>query len=157
MKPKVNEMKPDPPTETTGGTMVLFGGTVSMLPEELQEMGLAGKVEVREVPGVVPDWKPVQKGDFLFGRCVDIREVETRFSKRGPDGVLTNPGLCAVFETSVPGGFRTVWLGADLRIKLANALDKVYTITFVATKDTGKGNPLKIYQVMEVIPKLSNG
>ena len=144
MAKEKEQPKQEPNSDTA---MVLFGESVQMLPKELEAMGLAGKVIAREIPGVVPDWKPVSKGDLLLGRCVDVREVETRFTKA--TGIM---GSCAVFETVIPGGFRTVWLGADLKIKLRDSVGKVYSIMFDGTMSSNKGQDMKLYRVMEVIP-----
>ncbi len=148
-----DKQKPAPPPENDESkSLILFGENITMLPKQLEEMGLAGKVEVREIPGVAPDWKPVNPGDFILGRCVDIREVDTRFTKTDGNGNKTNVGHCAVFETAIPGGFRTVWLGADLRIKIKNAIGAVFSIEYIGSQDIGKGNPMKQYRVCEVLP-----
>lgn len=123
--------------------LVLFGENVTMLPQQLEEMGLAGKVTAREIPGVAPSWKPVNNGDFLLGRCVDMREGLGRFKS-----------TAMIFDTAVPGGFRTVWLGADLKIKLKNAVGRVYSIEYNGTLDLGRPGqqPVKQYRVCEVLP-----
>ena len=120
---------------------------MTMLPKELEDMGLAGKVMVREIPGFVPAWKPVNKGDFLLGRCVDYREVETKFTK-----TTGRMGKQLIFDTAVPGGFRMVWLGADLGMKLREAVGRVYSVTFDGEQEFPGRQPMKLYRVFEVVP-----
>lgn len=120
---------------------VLFGH-LQMLPKELEEMGLGSKIEgVEEIPGIAPSWKPVKKGDFLLGKCVDIRP-----------GIGKYESTALVFRTAVPGGFRTVWLGADLKIKMREPLNRVYSIYFDGTVDVGKSSEMKSYRVYEILP-----
>lgn len=123
--------------------LTIFGSEQTMLPEELAKMGLGEQVEVQEIPGVTPSWKPVNKGDFLLGRVVDVRENLGKFGS-----------TAVVFHTAVPGGFRTVWLGADLKVKMRNALGKVYSIHFDGMMELAGRQPMKVYRVYEVMPKV---
>lgn len=133
-------------------SIVLFGGESQMLPSELEELGLTGQIEAREIPGVPPNWKAVNPGDFLLGRCVAARDMTF---DEGKPSVRTATVL--LFETAVPGGFRSVWLGADLRLKLNDPVGKVYQIYFegtsTPTERSRKLNPMKTFRVMEIIPK----
>lgn len=127
---------------------VLMGAPLEMLPDELEAMGLGETIAAEEIPGVSPTWEPATKGDFLLGRCVDVRSlVIPKVST--PE----NPSVVAVFNTAIPGGYRSVWLGADLRIKLNNPVGRVYSIHYDGVQDTGKPSPMKMYRVYEVRPK----
>jgi hypothetical protein len=136
--------------------VVLFGGDVRVLPQELEELGLGGKVEALEIPGVPPTWKPTVKGDFLLGRCVDAREKVFVEEVNGVRTERKAPVL--VFETAVPGGFRSVWLGADLRLKLNDPVGQVFQIyyegTSMPTERSRKLNPMKTFRVIKILPKL---
>ena len=135
--------------------LVLFGGTMQMLPKELEELGLAGKVVAREIPGVPPNWKPVQPGDYLLGRVVAEREMEFQNSRGPGQAPEIRIAKVLVFDTAVPGGFRSVWLGADLRIKLQNPVGKVFQINFQGEVNVGRNaklNSMKSYQVFEIQP-----
>jgi hypothetical protein len=155
-KPKIDPPPTPAPVPEPDQALVLFGGVMNMLPKELEEMGLAGKVHAREIPGVPPNWKPVQIGDFLLGRVVAEREME--FPRIDPvtQTVITRKAKVLVFDTAVPGGFRSVWLGADLRIKMQNALGRVYSIYYdgetTPSKNSQSLHPMKSYRVFEVIP-----
>jgi hypothetical protein len=147
------EPKPQPQPENA---LVLFGGTMRMLPKELEEMGLTGKITVREIPGVPQNWKPVNVGDFLLGRVVAEREMEFQDSQGPGQPPRIRTAKVLVFDTAVPGGFRSVWLGADLRIKLQNAEGKVYQITYQGEVNVGRNarlNAMRSYQVFEIQPK----
>lgn len=141
----------DSQSKITTNALVLFGGAVRMLPAELDNLGLTGKVQTREIPGVPPSWKPVNPGDFLLGRCVDRREqtFDAGTPKERKSTVL-------IFDTPIPGGFRSVWLGADLRLKLHDPIGKVYQIRFegltTPNLTSQKLNPMKTFTVYEVMP-----
>jgi hypothetical protein len=143
--------EPEQPKAELETALVLFG-ELRVLPAELEELGLAGKVETREIPGVPPNWKPANAGDFLLGRCVDRREQ--RFDMGKPDERVAT---VLVFDTAIPGGFRSVWLGADLKLKLHDPVGKVYQIFFegtsTPTEKSRRLNPMKTYRVMEILPK----
>lgn len=146
-KPK----QPDPQA-LPDQALVLFGGVMKMLPAELEAMGLAGKIQAREIPGVPMNWKPVNESDFLLGRCVDKRNMT--FDAGTPK---ERKATVLVFDTAVPGGFRSVWLGADLRIKIGNdPVGKVYSIYYDGEKTINdisrKLNPMKSYRVFEIQP-----
>jgi hypothetical protein len=154
MSKKQPDPKPAPaPTQPTDA-LVIFGGRMNMLPKELEELGLAGKIQAQEIPGIAQAWKPVQAGDYLLGRCVQEREVS--FPQIDPDGTRHDRiRKVLVFDTAVPGGFRSVWLGADLRIKLSDPIGKVYQITFQGDVNVGRNaklNAMKSYQVFEIQP-----
>ena len=140
------ETKNSPPSTSEAETaMTLFGKQLEMMPTELEEMGLGAVSTVKEVPGISPTWKPAKAGDFLIGRVVQVRENVGKFSS-----------TALVLETAVPGGFRTVWLGADLKIKMGSIdpLDKVYAIYYDGTMEfPGSKQPMKVYRVYEVRPK----
>ena len=152
-KSKPGEPSPTPEPEPTDA-LVLFGGKMNMLPKELEALGLAGKVQVREIPGIAPAWKPVGAGDYLLGIAVQEREVSfPAVNADGSRGERIRKVL--VFDTAVPGGFRSVWLGADLRIKMQNPVGKVYQITYQGEVNVGRNanlNAMKSYQVFEVQP-----
>lgn len=138
-----------PETAPKTDAVVLFGGRMTMLPKELEQMGLAGKVTVQEIPGVPPNWKPAVPNDYLLGKCVAVREKE--FDTGTPRQRIAH---VAVFDTAIPGGFRSVWLGADLKIKLTNPVGKVYQIVYTGDVDVHSGlNPMKAYTVYEIEPK----
>ena len=135
--------------------LVLFGGVQTMLPAVLQELGLAGKVTAQEIPGVPPTWKPAQVNDYLLGRCVAERDVEFSSVNQQTKVVETRTRRVLIFDTAVPGGFRGVWLGADLRLKLQDAIGKVYQITYTGEQNVGRNaklNAMKSYQVFEIQP-----
>lgn len=135
--------------------LVLFGGSMKMLPKELEELGLAGKIEAREIPGICPTWKPVNMGDYMLGRCVSERDVEFPLIDAKTKQVTSRVRTVLVFDTAVPGGFRSVWLGADLRIKMQEPIGKVYQISYQGEVAVGRNanlNPMKSYQVFEIQP-----
>jgi hypothetical protein len=148
-KPKPDYEPSTRPREET--SVVLFGGEMRMLPAELEELGLSGVVQTREIPGVPPTWKPLESGEYLLGRCVDMRQQ--RFDIGTPKERTANVLL---FDTAVPGGFRSVWLGADLQLKLRDPIGKVYQIYYEGetrpTETSRKLNPMKTYRVMEIVP-----
>jgi hypothetical protein len=150
-KPKPNEVPP-PESNAEETAIVLFGGETRMLPAELEELGLGAHIQTREIPGVPPNWKPASAGDFLLGRCVDIRD--RKFDIGTPK---ERTATVALFDTAVPGGFRSVWLGADLRLKLNNPVGKVYQIYYEGETRPSRAsqqlNPMKTFRVMEVLPK----
>jgi hypothetical protein len=149
-QPPEPQPKPEPQASHPTDALVLFGGTMRMLPKELEEMGLAGKITIHEIPGVPPNWKPAMPGDFLLGRAIQEREVEFTQS----DGTKRVRRVL-VFDTAVPGGFRSVWLGADLRIKMQDSIGKVYQITYQGEVNVGRNaklNAMKSYQVFEIQP-----
>jgi hypothetical protein len=122
-----------------------------MLPQELEELGLGEYVEAQEIPGVSPSWTPVQNGDYLLGRCVDRRT--RKFDVGTPE---EREATVLVFDTAVPGGFRSIWLGTDLEMKLSNPVGKVYQIYYQGearpSARSKKLNPMKTYRVMEIRP-----
>jgi hypothetical protein len=146
---KDNKKDPEPKNEEK--TIVLFGGQAQILPSELEELGLAGQAGVREIPGVAPSWKPAGHGDYLLGRCVDIRSHEFDIGT-----TKQRTGIVGIFETAVPGGFRSVWLGADLRVKLSDPIGKVYQIYYEGETRPNRSsqslNPMKTYRVLEIVP-----
>lgn len=149
-----NKDKPDAKPEPMEA-LVLFGGVQQMLPAALEELGLAGKVTAREIPGVPPTWKPVNEGDYLLGRCVAERDVEFSNVDQLTKQVITRTRRVLLFDTVVPGGFRGVWLGADLRLKLSDPIGKVYQITYQGEQNVGRNatlNAMKAYQVFEIQP-----
>lgn len=145
-KPKENQ-PPKPPDSA----IVLFGQAMEMLPKELEEMGLAGKVETREIPGVPPNWKPLSKDDYMIGRVVDVRDLAVPSLQRAGQAEIRS--TVAVLDTAVPGGFRSLWLGADLKIKMRDSIGKVYAIYYDGETPMQGRNPMKTYRVYEVIPK----
>ena len=91
--------------------------------------------------------KPVKEGDFIFGRIADMREVTTEF------GVST----ACVMEVLEPEGegFLTVWLSADLKVKLSGARpvkDRLWLITYTGIAKVRRGT-MKVYSVVEIEPR----
>lgn len=143
MPPKKEKESSFPSNSETA--VALFGKQMEMLPEELKELGLGELVTAKEVPGVSPTWKPAKVGDFLLGKVVQVRENIGKFQS-----------TALIMETVIPGGFRTVFLGADLKIKLGsiNPVDRVYSIYYDGVMEfPGGKQPMKVYRVYEVIPK----
>jgi hypothetical protein len=141
-----------PKTETTEDTALVLFGELRVLPKELEELGLMGKVNAMEIPGVPKTWTPEKPGDFILGRCVDQRQHT--FDAGKPD---ERTRTVLVFDTAIPGGFRSVWLGADLRLKLQDPVGHVYQIFFegttTPTEKSRRLNPMKTYRVMKILPK----
>jgi hypothetical protein len=150
-----NKENPSPATtlanDPNSSALVLFGGITPMLPSELEQMGLGEYVEVQEIPGVSPSWTPVNPGDFLLGRCIDKRTK--KFDVGTPE---EREATVLVFDTAVPGGFRSVWLGTDLEIKLGDPIGKVYQLFYEGesrpSARSKRLNPMKNYRVMEIKP-----
>jgi len=149
MDKKKEPMKPPDPTPDQA--LVLFGGVMKMLPKELEDLGLGGKVAAEEIPGVAPTWKPTGQGDYMLGRCVDRREK--KFDIGTPRERLAT---VLVFDTAIPGGFRSIWLGADLEIKLHDPLGNVYAIYYDGetrpNRTSQQLNAMKTYRVFKVVP-----
>jgi len=131
--------------EPVTDAVAIFGEAQSVMPEELVKMGLADQVAVQEIPGVSPTWKPLNKGDFILGKVIDVR-----------DGLGKFGSTCVVMQTVVPGGFRTVWLGADLKIKMRDSVGRIYNIAYDGEmKMEGSKAPMRVYRVYEILPKIS--
>jgi hypothetical protein len=103
-----------------------------------------GTLKVREIPGISQSWNDkaaaLNPGDFIAGVCVQYRE---RVSSYESDVI--------VLET--PDGFRTVWLGVDLRAKItAASVGRPMVIEYQGTieKPRSKG-PIRSYRVLEII------
>jgi hypothetical protein len=147
-KDKNKPGEPEPANKEIGA--MLFGGEMTMLPKELAELGLSDQIAVEEIPGVAPSWKPVHPGDMMIGRCVDMREMEL------PDTFhqgQNRKSTVLVFNTAIPGGFRSVWIGAELKIKMRDPVDKVYTIYYDGTTPMAGGRqPMKTYRVYLINP-----
>lgn len=116
------------------------------LPEQvMKQLGVhASKFRTREVPGVNPAWpeKDAKPGDTLLGVLSRKKDKAGRFNQP------------VVTVQSVDRGFRDVWCGADLTLKLAT----VEVGAFVALEYTGwrdiKGREqkMKTFRVVELIP-----
>jgi hypothetical protein len=143
MSNKKPESEPEV-SETQALTVFHQGTAVQKLPPALQQK--LARFRMREAAGFAEQWKPTKQGDYLLGKILSIREVETQF---GQTSVITL--LCE------DGKQRAIFPGTDLRTKLNGARqDQVYVIQFDGV-ETKKENPrlkndMKKYSVIEVLP-----
>jgi hypothetical protein len=108
------------------------------LPEPVRK-AIAG-LKVREIPGIAETWTPSGPGDFVAGIMVQYRE---RVSQYETDVI--------VLET--PNGFRSVWLGVDLKNKITStSIGRPMVISYegMITRPRAKG-PIKNFRVLEVL------
>ena len=135
----------DPASFSDSQALTLFQPSTALrkLPPKLQEA--LSKYRTREAAGVAPQWKPVKEGEFLIGTVSSIRDVETEF------------GQSIVVTFNTPDGPQAIFLGADLKVKLADAQkDQAYVITYDG-KMTKAENPklkndMKKFTVIEIMP-----
>lgn len=142
-----DELEPVNPPAPAEHTMVFYGRAE---PGNLSPAVRAaiGDLKTREIPGIAESWNDkehqVKPGDFIAGICVQYRE---RVSQYESDVI--------VLETAQ--GFRSVWLGVDLRAKItAQSVGRPMVIEYqgTMTRPRAKG-PIKQYRVLEIIdPRL---
>jgi hypothetical protein len=131
------------PEAPAPGAMVFYGrATPANLNPAVQKA--LGGLKVREIPGIAESWnskdKNLQPGDFIAGICVQYRERVSQFESD-----------VIVLET--PDGFRSVWLGVDLKAKISAAsIGRPMVISYEGeiTRARAKG-PMKNYRVLEVL------
>ena len=123
----------------TSTELVIFGKhDIADLPAPVQ--ALMKKFKTREIPGVAVTWKPEKNGDTIAGVCVKFREGVGQF----------NSSLI-VLEGEY--GFRSVWLGADLRQKIsAESIGRPMVIVYEGMMQIGnRPQPMRTYRVIEVL------
>ena len=120
--------------------------TFGEMPPELAD-ALAG-YNVTEAPGVAPDWKPQNPGDYIVGQIIDYK---AGIGKYGGD-------VIALTGKTMPGdtvGIFSVWLAGDLAVKITKEwVDRVVVIYFerIVTQAENKRlqGDMRQYKVYEV-------
>ena len=143
--------KSEKPNEEPNGqgseALVLFNKGTSTLPAAVQRAiersGL--KLKTRQLPGVEPSWKPTKPGEYVLGEVIAVRENTGEFAG-------------TVVVISDPNGPVSVWLGADLKLKLGGVrVGQVYCIQYMGKlkkSDNPKlKNDMNHFQVSEIIPE----
>ena len=135
--------KPEEPKETA---LTLFQPSTALNKLANPELQQAlAKYQVREAPGLAPQWKPEKPGEFIIGTVSSVRDQKTDF------------GEATIVTINTPDGQKAVFLSADLRLKLANAEPgQAYVIQFDGWMKKAENpkllNDMKIYTVIEVMP-----
>lgn len=128
--------------DSVGNTsLVLFGQETGLLPEELRER--LGGMELREIPGFAPQWKPSKAGDFLLGQIRSVRHDVGKYH-------------ATVVTMQTAAGFRSVFLGADLKMKFLDGQDlrgRVFSLSYEGeTKTAGdEKKAMRQYRVIEIL------
>jgi len=128
--------------------LVLFNKGTSTLPAAVQRAidrsGL--KLKTREKAGVAPSWKPDKAGEYVFGEVLAVRENVGEFE-----------GTVVVLST--PDGPVSVWLGADLKVKMGSSvrIGQVYCIQYMGKLKKSENpklkNDMNHFQVSEILPE----
>jgi hypothetical protein len=111
------------------------------LPANIQQA--LSKYTLKERAGVAPTWEPKNPGEFILGSVVAVRA-----------GVGKYQGTVMVLDT--PTGFQSVWLGADLSLKLPNVVEGMNLVIqfegWLEQKDQPKlANRMRQFKVIEVM------
>ncbi len=113
----------------------------AVLPERmLKELGIPQRVAFRERPGVSPTWMPETVGSTIAGIVRDQKHGVGKFSS-------------SLIVLQTRDGFKTVWLGADLKRKL----DTIERGALVIIEYIGKqklpnvSNEMRMFRVYEVM------
>lgn len=126
------------PTEGQEKSLLLFGkSSMADLPAAVQQV--MQKYKTQEIPGVAQTWKPAKVGDTIGGVIRKYRE-----------GVGQYNSSLVVLEGDY--GFRTVWLGADLKQKVSGEMvGSPVMISYEGKADIGKKQPMNVYRVIEIL------
>ena len=130
---------PPEKVKPTSTELVVFGKhDIADLPAPVR--ALMQKFKTREIPGVAPTWKPEKPSDTIAGICVRYRE-----------GVGQFKSSLIVLEGEY--GFRSVWLGADLKQKItAESIGRPMVIVYEGMMQIGtRPQPMRTYRVIEVL------
>lgn len=125
--------------------LVLFNKGNSTLPAAVAKAVERAGFKTKERAGVAPTWKPSKPGEYVCGEILAVR-----------DGVGEFGGTVVVVNDL--HGIVSVWLGADLKTKLAGAVKEgqVYCIVYqgkLSKKDNPKlKNDMHQYNVVEILP-----
>lgn len=102
------------------------------------------RYRTREAVGVAPTWKPEKEGEFLIGQVVTEKSA----------GKFNG----TVLGMMTPEGPRSVWLNADLRIKMGSdstLVGKNFVIQFEGwlrkADNPAIKNDMRVYKVIEVM------
>lgn len=143
-----SELEPVKPPTPGPGDMVFYGrAEPANLSPAMRKV--IGDLKTREIPGIAESWNDKEHarepGDLIAGIMVQYRE---RVSQYESDVI--------VLETAE--GFRSVWLGVDLKAKItAQSIGRPMVIEYqgTMTRPLAKG-PIKSYRVLEIIdPRLT--
>jgi len=126
--------------------LVLFNRGTSTLPAAIQRQVERLGLKTREKAGVSPSWKPSKPGEYVAGEVLAIRE-----------GVGEFEGTVVVLNTQ--DGPVSVWLGADLKVKMGHNVreGQIYCIQYMGklkkTDNPKLKNDMHQYQVVEILPE----
>lgn len=133
------------PTPNDNEALVLFNKGTAALPAAIQRQIDRMGLKTRERAGVAPSWKPTKPGEYVAGEVLAVRENVGEYA-----------GTVVVIST--PDGPVSVWLGADLKVKMGTNLriGQVYCIVYqgkLKKSDNPKlKNDMNQFTVAEIIP-----
>ena len=136
--------KDTPPSAPADNTaLVLFGGQLpASIPAAVRAAMEKHGLKAEERPGYEPIWKPDVAGASLLGRVSSVREGAGKFG-----------GTIVTLATT--DGYRSVWLSADLKIKLldgASLRGRLFMIEYLGKESLGAGkNEMRRYRVTELL------
>jgi hypothetical protein len=129
-----------------GEALVLFNKGTSTLPAAVQRAIEKHGLKVRPKAGVEPSWKPTKPGEYVVGEVLAIRSGVGEFGG-------------TVLVINAPEGPCSVWLGADLKVKMGNnvKVGEVYCIQYMGklkkTENPKLKNDMHQFQVSEILPE----
>lgn len=114
----------------------------AVLPEKMiAQLGLPKGLRARELPGVSPTWMPSAEGATIAGMVRQVKHGVGRFNS-------------SLVVLATRDGFRTVWLGADLKRKLENIQPGALVIVEYQgrQKVPGRDVEMRTFRVYEILP-----